>query len=216
MSKINRYLVIFGVLLFLPGCNRARPSINSTPTDFVLVESDNQGIEKSEIIRQEEIHDFTEITVPSAQVYIRKINEDSRIEIESVSVSTPDGETWYIGRRITEEFIEKANTIISTDLFGITFGPIDGFEDNLLRIGWNNRNRVLYIEVLSDKIKTKDGIALGDSKEKVLDILGIPYIEVVNEDVNQLRYDNTDFEVRGLLFQFDNDIVIKIYLFSYV
>jgi hypothetical protein len=67
-------------------------------------------------------------------------------------------------------------------------------------------------EVLSDKVMTADGIVLGDSKEKVLNALGVPFIE---KD-NYFRYQNDDFEIAGILFQFENEIIAGIILFGYV
>ena len=68
------------------------------------------------------------------------------------------------------------------------------------------------MEVLSDEFKTRDGLCLGDSKEKVRAALGIPYMESVDE----FRYRNTEFEVVGIIFQFREGKVSKIVLFSYV
>jgi hypothetical protein len=109
-------------------------------------------------------------------------------------IITPDGEKWFIGKTVKEE----ANTQVISTLFGVPFGPIDGLYNNHIKIGWNNRNRILYIEALSPEVKTQDGIVIGDTKERVLTILGVPYIEKPDE----YRYQNIDFELIGIIFQF--------------
>ncbi|MDR2478409.1 MAG: hypothetical protein LBD48_03745 [Treponema sp.] len=134
------------------------------------------------------------------------VNDQSKFEIESAMIITPDSEKWFIGKTVKEE----ANTQIISTLFGVPFGPIDGLYNNHIKIGWNNRNRILYIEVLSSEVKTQDGIVIGDTKERVLSILGIPYIEKINE----YRYQNIDFELIGIIFQFCGNRVSKIIVFS--
>jgi hypothetical protein len=176
-------------------------------------QSNDQSSKASEIIQHELNNiDMLNQTSSSIQADTRKINQHSRLELESVSVTTLEGDVWYIGKDVNEEYTKMSNTIITTSIFGVPFGPIDGCEDEQLKIGWNNRNRVLYVEVLSNKVKTYDGISLGDTKEKVIELLGDPYIE----EYNQFRYQNIDFEMIGILFQFEEGVVTKIFLFGYV
>jgi hypothetical protein len=148
----------------------------------------------------------------STQRNDRKVNRMSYINMESIAIITPDGERWFMGKKLDDIFTRKANTSISSDLFGVKFGPINGFKSELMQIGWNNQNRVLYIEVFSRAIKTNDGLAIGDTQEKVLKTLGLPYIETSN----QYRYQNVDFEVVGIIFQFENERIKKIILYCYV
>jgi hypothetical protein len=142
----------------------------------------------------------------------RKVNTQSYIDIGSIAVLTPDGNRWFIGKKLDSNFTEKTNGTISSDLFERKFGPLNGYRDELMQVGWNNQNRVVYIEVFSDSITTKDGISLGDTKEKILQTLGVPYIETLNE----WRYWNLEFEVVGIIFQFENGRVIKMILYTYV
>lgn len=148
----------------------------------------------------------------NAQGSDRKVNRESRINIESIAITTPDGERWFMGKKVDDGFTQKANTSISSDLFGVKFGPIKGLKNDLMQVGWNNQNRVTYIEIFSRTIKTNDGLAIGDTKETVLETLGLPYIETSN----QYRYQNIDFEVVGIIFQFENERIIKIILYCYV
>jgi hypothetical protein len=142
----------------------------------------------------------------------RKVNRASYINIESIAIITPDGERWFMGKKLDGIFTSKANVSISSDLFGVKFGPINGFKSDLMQVGWNNQNRVLYIEVFSRDVKTNDGLAIGNTREKVLETLGSPYIETYN----QYRYQNMDFEVVGIIFQFENERILKIILYCYV
>jgi hypothetical protein len=215
MIKIFYSLLICSIFIFLFGCNKKNVSINYNPPILETEESSVHDSKGQVIIHQQEniILIDTQTQVHSNyQTDTKKINYNSRLEIKSVSVTSPDGEIWFIGKKLDEKFVEQVNTIISTNIFGISFGPINGIEDNQLRIGWNNQNRVLYIEVLSDKVMTADGVVLGDTKEKILSIFGPPYIE----ENRQFRYQNDDFEIAGILFQFENNIVVKIFLFGYV
>jgi hypothetical protein len=105
-------------------------------------------------------------------------------------------------------FIRNTNTSISTDLFGVPFGPLDGYKNGLFQVGWNNQNRVLYFEILSNSVTTQDGLKIGDTKDRVLEFLGVPFIETSSI----YRFQNIEFEVIGILFQFENDRVAKIIL----
>ena len=215
MNKNNWYiLMIFLFLfLFLFGCEKEKAITNSNPPDLIIPTLEDQDVEEAGKFHLEYSENDIEGSSQSGiQTTLRKINYHSRLELESISVIVPDGDIWYIWKSVDEGFTEKANTVVVTDIFDVAFGPIDGFENEFLRIGWNNRNRVMYIEVLSNEVITHDGIRLGHSKEKIIDILGDPFIK----DSDQFRYQNIDFEVAGMLFLFENNVVTKIYLFAYV
>jgi hypothetical protein len=140
-----------------------------------------------------------------------KVNNQSYIDIGSIAVLTPNGEKWFIGKKLDGDFTKKTNVTVSSDLFGRKFGPLNGYKDELMQVGWNNQNRILYIEVSSSSVITKDGISLGDTKEKIFKTIGVPYIETPNE----WRYWNLEFEVVGIIFQFENERVVRIILYSY-
>jgi hypothetical protein len=143
----------------------------------------------------------------------RKINKQSYIDIGSIAVITPEGEKWFIGKKLDDNFTGKTNdTVFSSNLLEREYGPINGYRDELMRVGWNKQNRVLYIEVLSGSVKTKDGISLGDTKEIISQTLGVPYLETLDE----WRYLNLDFEVVGIVFQFKSEKVVKIIIYSHV
>lgn len=213
MNRKIELLVVFFIFLFLVGCSKQKSDTNFVQNGILLEQTDDQSNKASEIIQPERNNgDILIQAQPIIQVDTVKMNRHSRLELESISVTTPEGDVWYIWKDVSEEYTKISNTIVTTSIFGVPFGPIDGYENEQLKIGWNNRNRVLYVEVLSNKVKTFDGITLGDTKEKVIDLMGDPYIE----DYNQLRYQNIDFEMAGILFQFERGIITKIFLFGYV
>jgi hypothetical protein len=141
------------------------------------------------------------------------IHNESHIRIDSVSVTSATGEKWYIGKKLDDSVLEKKNVTIATKMFGVEFGPIDGYSDDTLKIGWNNRNRVVYIEILSPTLRLPSGLALGASKSEVINLLGLPYMEKKHE----FRYQNIETEVIGVLFIFSaDDRVESIVMFAYV
>jgi hypothetical protein len=152
---------------------------------------------------------FTKNEKPNMQA----VNIYAGLSLKSIGVITANGEKWFIGKDVEEEIITKTNTTVTTDLFGVEFGPINGFKNEELIAAWNNQKRVLYIEILSPTAKTNDGLTLGSSKQELVAILGEPRIK----KQNSFRYDNLEFEVQGIIFQFDdNDIITRIVLYSYL
>ena len=140
-------------------------------------------------------------------------HEDSQIRRESVSILTKTGKKMWIGQRVDHKLISKSNVVIETDMFGVPFGPIPGFADKNTKVGWNNQKRILYVEALSREVATSDGLRIGATKEDVLKALGIP----IMESASTFRYQNTEYEVLGILFLFDqNGRVERIILFGYV
>jgi hypothetical protein len=138
---------------------------------------------------------------------------ESRLRRESVSIIMKNGGRWSIGQSVDEKIFAKSNVVIKTDIFNVPFGPINGYVDANVKIGWNNRKKVLYVEAVSTEVKTSDGLRIGATKEDVVNILGIPFME----KSNIYRYQNTEFEVIGVLFIFDKkNIVERIIMFSYV
>ncbi len=192
-----KHLSIFVLVFILVSCSNSAKG-NAEPK---VVPTANSVVPSSVV---------AEVPVmPSKEI----VNEDSGLNIESVAVLTPEADRWFIGKTIGEETINKKNCTITTDVFGATFGPIDGYRNDSMIIGWNNRNRIVYIEIVTNSVKTVDGFTIGSSKQDILSKFGVPYIET--ED--QFRYQNTDFEIVGILFKFDkSDKVISTILFTYV
>jgi hypothetical protein len=149
--------------------------------------------------------------IPSQGVEV--VNENSTLDLESILLRTSNGEDWFIGKEIGDELKAMANHTITTDIFGGSFGPIDGYADTSLIIGWNNQNRVVYLELLDNNIQTANGLTIGATQEEVLEKFGEPYLRTKN----MFRYQNSEFEIVGIIFIFnENNIVKKIVLFTYV
>ncbi len=140
-------------------------------------------------------------------------NETASIEFSSVNVILPDGAVISIGDIVSEDMKKKSNSIIETRIFHVRFGPIDAYKTDNIQIGWNNQNRIIFLEVLNDTIVTADGLKLGDTREKVLSILGSPTFEYSD---GALRFENIDYELVGMLFHFENNKVSRLILFTYV
>jgi len=206
MSNNNKrnLSVCFIIFALFLSCNRKSPEINSlNDTDFNTNQIDEKYLEPDiENNNTEDINSYIEM----------KIHEDSYLKHESAALITPDNNIWTFGRTIDQSFLEKENTTAYTDVFtrsgGPYFGPIAAMEDEYLKIGWNRHGVIFYIEALSNDVLTFDGIRLGDSKEKILNVLGVPFIEY--EDL--FKYVCKEQEPEWLLFSFEDDIVTKIIL----
>lgn len=141
-----------------------------------------------------------------------KINvQHDKFPENGAGVVLANGNKLFIGQVVNDDFISKSNTVVETSMFGPHFGPIDGFEDENVKVAWNNQKRILYIEVLSQTVKTYSGLTLGSTKIDVMSTLGIPHFE----SSNMLRYDNFFDDIWGVIFQFENNIAKKIILFCY-
>lgn len=195
MKKIS--VLIMFVLLFL-SCNRYSSAQQSRGKD-----------DKNLKVGQNEISKNIEIASEVKYESLEKI----KISLDYMKVYLPNEESYYIGMNAEEDLLLKKNTSIETTRFGGQFGPIDGYSNGSIILGWNNQNRIVYIEILNAEIKTKDHIGLNSSEDEVLEVFGAPHIE--KDDV--LRYQNTDFEVVGILFDLNPDRrVSKITIFTYV
>jgi hypothetical protein len=141
------------------------------------------------------------------------INRDSYLAPTSVAMVLPSGQSLSIGASISDEIRAKSNTTITTSLLGVPFGPISGFVDADIRIGWNNRDHIVYIEALSNSVSTFDGIRIGSTRTDVISTMGNPYVE--GDSV--LRYQNSEAEVIGILFLLNSARNVSgIILFAYV
>ena len=208
-------MIAFLILLFFPVCNRERyPPVSTRIEVIIEEESGNEGLnliqQENNYITSEEMNLYN--VIETSEVSVMKIHENSWLAIESLALITPDGSSWSFGRIVDESFFERENTTAFTDVFtrsgGPIFGPIPAMQDEYLKIGWDRRGVVFYIEALSSDVKTFDGIRLRDTKEKVIDILGLPLIEY--EDL--FKYVNDENEPQWLLFTFENDSVTSIIL----
>jgi len=141
------------------------------------------------------------------------VNTGSVFNVSSASVQTEHGGNWFIGQTVGSDLITSSNVKISTNELGVQFGPIEGFKDDDVTIGWNNQRKVVFIEINSLSVKTVDGVKKKLGKNDVFKLLGVPFVD----KTNQWRYQNTEFEVVGMIINFDNNgIVEKIIIFSYV
>ncbi len=101
----------------------------------------------------------------------------------------------------------------TTDLLGVPFGPLDGTEGNGYVIAWNNRDRVVYMEITSSDVTLPGDLTVGARVEDVIRVLGEPHFVT---DGN-LRYQNAENEVFGLLFVIGPaEVVSKVLVFAYV
>jgi hypothetical protein len=130
---------------------------------------------------------------------------------EAAGVRLASGEKWFTGQDVDDEVIAKSNIVVEMSIFGRYIAHLNGFEDGNVRVAWNDQKMILYIEVLMPTVKTYSGLTLGSKRTDVLDTLGIPHFE----SKHTLRYDNTWDGTWGILFQFENDIAVKIVLFAY-
>jgi len=155
-------------------------------------------------------------TAPPSVVFSQTAQESnpiSYLDPKSVAVTNAGGESISIGDVVSDELKAKTNTSIQRSELGVPFGPIDGFADSDIRIGWNNRNRVIYIEALSNAVRTADGLQIGSTRDEVVQTLGTPYME----DDLYMRYQNNEVETIGILFRLDaSQKVVGIVLFTYV
>jgi hypothetical protein len=144
--------------------------------------------------------------------YLVKVNDlHDKFPEAADGVMLESGEKWFTGQDVDDEVIAKSNIVVETSMFGPYFGPLDGFEDGKVKVAWNDQKRILYIEVLRSTVKTYSGLTLGSKRTDVLDTLGIPHFE----SKHTLRYDNSWDGTWGIIFQFENDIAVKIVLFAY-
>ena len=143
----------------------------------------------------------------------RIINYDSYLNPESLIIITENGNQWSIYQQVDEDTTNLSNGEYGCTLVHGHFGPMPGVKNSNWIIGWNNQNIILYIEILSTDVMTIDGLKIGMTKEDVIEALGVPFIEY--ED--RFRYQNSENEVCGILFVFnDGSVIERIILFAYV
>ncbi len=138
--------------------------------------------------------------------------ESASINFSSLRIVRQSGDSITLGDRVSEVIKTKSNTEVETGMFGVRFGPIDGYDDDDIKFAWNNQDRIMYIEALNDTVITVDGLKIGSSREEVLQTFGIPTIEYSN---GTLRYQNIDYELVGIQFEFEDNIVTRLVLFGY-
>jgi len=138
------------------------------------------------------------------------ITRGAYTKLESVNQLIIGDQKFKIGQTINQDTIDKSNIILKGDFFEINLGELLGFEENNIQIGWNNRNRLIYVSTTNKNTKTINGIGIGSSKKEVIDILGTAYLSTSN----RLRYQNIDFELQGMVLYFVNDKVNRIIIFA--
>lgn len=140
-------------------------------------------------------------------------HENTTIGIKSIAITDTEKKIWFPGKNIPKEMKENSNVEITAQILGMSFGPLDGYDNGKMTIGWNNQDKIIFIQVYSQQLITSDMIRIGTSKREVLSKLGIPYME----KKNLLQYANIENEMVGLLLIFTKDeIVTELILFTYI
>lgn len=115
----------------------------------------------------------------------------------------------------------KIGSVVDIDLSAYQNGFIDFFPDAKIpayltkdyEIGWNNRNRIIFIRIKSTKFLTKDNLAVGDSLQKVESVLGTPYAQ----DNKTFRYFDDEYEHIEIQFStLDKKTVHEIIMFVWM
>lgn len=92
------------------------------------------------------------------------------------------------------------------------FGDIEGYENRDTIIGWNNMNAVIFITTVDPAARTQSGITIGSTREEVIRVYGEEYLATEN----RIQYINSDFELVGMIFYFENNRVIRITCFTHI
>jgi len=119
----------------------------------------------------------------------------------------------------TKEY--EIGAVVDVDLFSCQNGFIDFFPDAKIpayltkgyEIGWNNRNRIIFIRIKSTEYMTKDNLAVGDFLQKVESVLGTPYVR----DDSSLKYFDDEYEHIEIRFStLDKKTVHEIIMFVWM
>jgi len=193
--------VIFFTACFMMCCSAKSDSADFASSPAIV--SNDVDLEESVVLK--------EVEIPSSLSIIPDRN--NKLDIGKLKISSGDVyNDLYIGKVVSEELINIKNIVIQEKIGTRDFGPIDGIEDSKLRFGWNNRNRVLFFELIDSSIKFDCGLGLGSEIRDVLLELGNPN----SAGDNWVRYQNIDFELIGVMFYYDvKGFVNKIIVFSY-
>ena len=92
------------------------------------------------------------------------------------------------------------------------FGDIEGYENRDTIIGWNNMNAVIFITTVDPAARTQSGITIGSTREEVIRVYGEEYLATEN----RIQYINSDFELVGMIFYFENNRIIRITCFTHI
>ncbi|MCK7485519.1 MAG: outer membrane protein assembly factor BamE [Bacillus subtilis] len=150
--------------------------------------------------------DSTEVDVAEKPV----INESAVTKLNSINQVEINGVQWKLGQIANEDILKKENTVFSGDFFEVAIGDLKGYSESEIQIGWNNRNRIIYISTTNSETRTIDNLGIGSTKQEVLSTLGTPYLSTSK----RLRFQNLEYELQGIVFYFSEDKVIRIVLFA--
>ena len=73
-------------------------------------------------------------------------------------------------------------------------------------------NAVIFITTVDSAARTQSGITIGSTREEVIRVYGEEYLATEN----RIQYINSDFELVGMIFYFENNRVIRITCFTHI
>ena len=156
---------------------------------------------------------FAVVLAPADGVQTHSTNEPRRLELESARLQKGSEILFSLYQSVETDMTDGGYLQVTTDLLGVPFGPIDGTRGDGYLIAWNNRNRVVYMEITSSDVTLPGDLTVGTRVDDVLRVLGEPHFVV---DGN-LRYQNAENEVFGLLFVVGpGELVNRVLVFAYV
>ncbi|MBP5328458.1 MAG: hypothetical protein J6Y75_00990 [Spirochaetaceae bacterium] len=148
--------------------------------------------------------------VNSVSTSIQENLNDNYSTIDLLSIIIVDNEIYTLGEEVPKDL--KSNFILQNNFFE-TFSKdakLDAFVENNTTIGWNNRNRIVFISTENPNAKTLLNIGVGSTKDEVFEKYGEPNMK----EANCYKYENYDYEFIGLFFYFNDDTVYKIVSFA--
>ncbi|MGI5174410.1 SH3 domain-containing protein [Treponema sp. OMZ 840] len=134
---------------------------------------------------------------------ITPLNTVDRITINNVTIR--------IGDKKPENLI--SDILLETPFLELyKFGDLPGCEKDGTVFAWNNMNSIIFITTVNPAAVTPLGITIGSTKEDVLRAYGKPFLTTKN----RIEYNNSDYELVGMIFYFENDKVVRITCFTHI
>lgn len=137
----------------------------------------------------------------------------SKLDIKKMVLLKDGKKIYHLYHRIEKKPGDTAKIVAKYKFSDNSKNLIDGIDKSQYKIGWNNNDIIMYIEINGTEVSATEGLTVGASKSDVLRIFGIPHI--THSDF--IRYQNSENEVFGIQFMMDkNSIVTQIRIFAYV